>query len=391
MNLASLAVNNIRRTPARALLTALSVLIASATLSVVLSVDRGYSRAVQRDLVENTGVHLYVTKENCPIEAASVIAQGGLSPLFVEESLVGVVAAQEGVAAVLPFKLFAETTPDGTRTDIFMGVTGAIREIRPDWVIAEGGWFEGEYDVILGAQMALIENLGIGELLYSDAFDREFRVSGILAPNYSQDDGILFLPLKTAQSLVRREGRLSAIAVKLEDVGQIHVVTAQLRGRLPEDAFVLGAKELGEGILGFFAATRMIMYVMVGIAFGVSIFGIVNTMLMAVMERRREIAYLKCVGARRRDVLKLITMETLLICVVGAVAGILAGMAVTPAAGMLLRRMLIAYVPSGSIAAPSLDIAGLSLLTAVTTGVLCALYPAWKAATFVPMEVLRNE
>lgn len=391
MSIAALAFNNIRRTPARAALTAVSVLIAAATLKIVLSVDRGYRSAVQHELVEKTGVHLYITKEGCPIEAASVIAQGGLSPLYVEENLVAVASAMEGVAAVLPFKLFAETTPDGMRTDIFMGVTEAIRDVRPDWVIASGGWFEDGNSVILGSQIAQIEKVGVGERIYSERFDREFTVSGILAQSYSQDDGIIFLPLATAQALVKREGKLSAIALKLHDIGQLQIMKTRLRGNIPEDYFVVGAKELSEGILGFFAATRMIMFVMVGVAFGVSVFGIINTMLMAVMERRREIAYLKCVGARRRDVLKLITLETLIICAVGAVAGIVTGMAVTPLAGRMLRGAMMAYVPSSNIAPPAFDLAALSLLVSVATGVLCALYPAWKAATFVPMEVLRNE
>ncbi len=391
MKILTLAFNNIRRTPMRALLTAASVLIAAATLSVVLALDRGYARAVKRELVDKTGVHLYITKENCPIEAASVVAQGGLSPLYVEQSLVAVSESTEGIAAVLPFQLFAETTSDGTRTDIFMGVTDAIRRVRPDWVIEKGGWFENEDSVILGAQIAQIELAKVGDRLYSEKLDKEFKVTGILRKSYSQDDGMIFLPLATAQRLVKREGRLSAIAVKLTDVSRMQEVTTRLRGRISQDYSVIGAKELSEGVLGFFAATRMIMFVMVGVAFGVSVFGIVNTMLMVVMERRREIAYLKCVGARRADVLRLITMETLLICVVGGLGGILAGMFITPLAGSMLRGTLVGYVPAGSIAAPSAGVALFSLLVAVGTGVLCALYPAWKAASIVPMEVLRNE
>jgi len=117
----------------------------------------------------------------------------------------------------------------------------------------------------------------------------------------------------------------------------------------------------------------------------------VNTMLMVVMERRREIAYLKCVGARREDVLRLITLETLIICLLGGLGGVLAGVFITPMAGSLLRGTLVGYVPAGSIATPSAGVALFSLLVAVGTGVICALYPAWKAASIVPMEVLRNE
>ncbi len=391
MSIAKLAYKNIRRTPVRAFLTAGSVFIAAATLNIVLSVDRGYATAVQSELVEKTGVHLYITKEGCPIEAASVIAQGGLSPLYVDEELVEIAQRIEGVSAVLPFQMFTDTTSDGTRTDIYMGVTRAILDVRPDWIIASGDWFSDENAVILGWQVAQIEQVAVGQRIYSENFDREFVVSGILAQSYSQDDGIIFLPLKTAQSMIKREGRLSAIAIKLHDLGRLHEVTLRLRGDIPPDHFVIGSKELGDGILGFFAATRMIMFVMVIVAFCVSTFGIINTMLMTVMERRREIAYLKCVGARRRDVLKLITLETLIICTAGASAGILSGVALTPLAAGFLRKLLIAFVPAGTIAAPAWDIALLSLLLSVITGVLCSLYPAWKATSIVPMEVLRNE
>ncbi len=391
MNIYSLAFNNIRRTPVRAILTALSVLIAAATLTVVLSVDRGYTRAVEKDLVEKTGVHLYITKEGCPIEAASIIAQGGLSPLYVAEEIVDVARKIEGVQSVLPFQLFTATTSDGSRTDIFMGITDDIKTVRPDWKIKQGDWFENESSIILGAQLASTEQVGIGEQVYSEQFDKVFTVTAILEQSYSQDDGTFFIPLKTAQAMVKREGKLSAIAVKLNDIGRLSEITTKLRANLPEEYFVVSAKELSEGILGFFAATRMIMFVMVCVAFGVSVFGIINTMLMAVMERKREIAYLKCAGARKRDVLQLITIESLIISLSGGVGGVLLGLLMTPVADHMLRGVLIAYVPTASIADPTMGIVNLSLLLSVFTGVVCALYPAYKASVIVPMEVLRNE
>jgi len=391
MKLAKLASNNLRRTPTRSVLTAVSVLIATATLTVVLSVDRGYSKAVERDLVEKTGVHLYITKEGCPIEAAAVIAQGGLSPLYVEENLVDKVRAIPEVAAVLPFQLFTATTKDGSRTDIFMGITEEIRAIRPDWIITNGGWFSAENSVILGSQIAQIENVAPGDKLYSEKYDKEFVVAGILAQNWGQDDGTIFLPLKTAQKMIERSGKLSAIAIKLKDISRLQDVTLRLRGDLPKEYYVLGSKELSDGILGFFSATRMIMFVMVIVAFGVSVFGILNTMLMAVMERRREMAYLKCVGAKKRDILGLVTLESLILCSAGAIAGAGIGLALMPAADHLLRGLLIAYIPAGSITDPTLPLISLSILLTVAVGVLCALYPAWKAASIVPMEVLRNE
>ena len=161
--------------------------------------------------------------------------------------------------------------------------------------------------------MAKIEKLGIGELMYSERFDREFTVSGILERNYTQDDGIFFIPLKVAQKLVGREGKLSAVAIKLKDISSMDATRNTIRGMMPPAHYVIGSKELSEGILQFFGSTRAIMMVMVIVAGIISVFGVVNTMLMAVLERRREIAYLKCVGAGGFDLLRLISLETLAI------------------------------------------------------------------------------
>lgn len=385
------ALSNLRRSPTRSVLTALSLVVAAATLSTVLSLDRGYSSAVTEELVRKTGVHLYVTKEGCPIEAASVIAQGGLSPLYVSESIVPDIEAEPAVDAVLPFQLFSVTTEDGSRTDIFMGVTEAVRHIKPDWTLVQGGWFDSDSSVILGSEIARLEQRQVGDRIYSEHFQREFTVRGILDRNYTQDDGTIFLPLVTAQRLVGREGKLSAVAVKLKDIATLDATRAALRARLPAEYYVVGAKELSEGLLEFFRSTRVIMFAMVGVAFLISLFGVVNTMLMAVLERRREIAYLKCMGAGRRDLLRLIATETFALSFAGSAVGVLLGVLLSPLAGEMLRGFLVAYVPAGAIARPDAAIAGFSFAACLALGTLGSLVPALRASRIVPMEVLRND
>ncbi len=391
MTFFKVSLSNLRRNPVRSILTGLSLAVAAATLSAVMSLDRGYSTAVTDDLVNNTGVHMYITKEGCPIEAASVIAQGGISPLYVEESVLGKVEKLPELAAIMPFKLFALTTNDGMRTDIFMGVTEAVQSIKPDFIYADGGWFTSDSSVILGAEMARVENIGIGDLMYSEHFNKEFMVSGILERTYSQDDGTFFIPLETAQKLVNREGKLSAIALKLKDVNTMDAMRNRIRAMMPAGYFVIGSKELSDGILSFFGSTRVMMFVMVAVAFIISVFGIVNTMLMAVLERRKEIAYLKCVGAGKRDLLRLISMETLAIAVLGSAVGTLFGVLLSPVFGNVMSRFMAAYMPSGSIARPDVGIALLAFGVCTVIGLGCSLYPALRAARVVPMEVLRNE
>ncbi len=385
------AISNLKRNPVRSILTGLSLLVSAATLTAVLSLDKGYSSSVTRELVRKTGVHLYVTKEGCPIEAASVIAQGGLSPLYVEESLVPELRKVSRIEAVMPFQLFSVTTEDGSRTDIFMGVDSAVCVVKPDWEYTEGGWFTSDTSVILGAEVARIENLRVGEKMFSEHFNREFVVSGILKRNYSQDDGTFFIPLPLAQKLVSREGKLSAIALKLKDIQTLDAVRTHIRASLPSDYFVIGSRELSDGILRFFGSTRVIMFVMVGVAFLISVFGIINTMLMAVLERKREIAYLKCVGAGKLDLLRLISIETFLISVAGSTTGTFFGIVLSPFFGRVMRKFIVTYLPSGPIAAPDPGLALLAFVVCTTLGVLCSLYPAMRAAGISPMEVLRNE
>ncbi len=391
MNFMTVSWSNLRRNPIRSLLTGLSLAISAITLTVVLGLDKGYSSAVTDELVNKTGVHMYITKQGCPIEAASVIAQGGLSPLYVTEDLTERLLRHPNVDVIMPFQLFTVTTEDGSRTDIFMGITDTIQKIRPDWAFKSGGWFESESSIILGAELARIESLAVGDRTYSEQFDREFTVSGILERNYSQDDGTMFIPLKTAQKLVDREGKLTAIAVKLKDIGKLDQSRNEIRAMLPADYFVLGSRELSEGILQFFKSTRVIMFVMVGVAFVISVFGIINTMLMAVLERRREIAYLKCVGAGRIDILKLITFETLAICLSGSMIGASAGLVLSPAFGHFMRSLLVAFIPSSPVITPSIPIALFAFSACTLIGVTCSLYPALRASRIVPMEVLRNE
>jgi putative ABC transport system permease protein len=133
------------------------------------------------------------------------------------------------------------------------------------------------------------------------------------------------------------------------------------------------------------------MFVMVAVAFLISVFGIINTMLMAVLERRREIAYLKCVGAGKRDLLKLISLETFAICLAGSAAGTAAGVALAPLFGALMRGFIVTYLPSGPIANPDPLISLFAFTVCTIVGVACSLYPALRAARIVPMEVLRNE
>lgn len=391
MSFFQFALKNLMRNKSRTWLTIFSIAVATATLFVVISLDRGYQAAVNEELVKDTGIHMFITREGCPIEAASVIVQGGISPLYVPDTIVEKVTGLEGVKEVLPFKIYAITTADGLRTDLFFGTTEAIQRIRPDWKLKEGAWFKDERSVIVGAKVAHTDKLKVGDKINFEHFDQEFEVTGILQQNYTQDDGFFFLPLATAQRLIDREAKLSGIGLQLADLDYLGDVEASIEGMLPGEYFVTTAKALSAGVLKFFGSTRAMMLLMVFIALMVCTLGIVNTMLMAAVERRKEFAYLKCVGAGFAEITRLIFSETLIISFIGVALGLGGSMLLLPSFENFIRRFLVVYIPAAGIVRPGADLAVLTSAIVIIVGMLAALYPAVKTARIAPMEALRNE
>ncbi|MEZ4604209.1 MAG: ABC transporter permease [Desulfobacterales bacterium] len=103
----------------------------------------------------------------------------------------------------------------------------------------------------------------------------------------------------------------------------------------------------------------------------ISVFGIVNTMLMAVLEQRREMPS-KCVGAGKYDLIRLISLETTAIALAGSLAGRSSACFWSPVSGHLLRRFLVAYIPSGAVPRPDPVVALGAFAVCTLIGMACS-------------------
>ena len=125
------------------------------------------------------------------------------------------------------------------------------------------------------------------------------------------------------------------------------------------------------------------------IAVIVALIGVINTILMSVYERTGEIGIMKALGARRGDIFQLIWLETLMICLFGAILG-----AVVAVLGASLVEKAIKHLAdlgvSGSIVRITPGVIGYAVLGAVVLGFFGGLYPAWRAASMRPVDAIHE-
>lgn len=386
MTIVSLAVKNLRRHRIRTLLTILGVAISAATLFSILSFDVGYHKSLH-DEVSNTGIHLFVSTEGCPLEAASLIIHGGEIPKFLKMERLKEVKTVEGVKEAGGFLIFSLPTPDSSKVDLFYGITDDVLKLKPNWKI-RGSRFRDENSIILGSEVARIEKRNVGDKVYIESLNREFEVVGILERTFGQDDGFYYLPIEAAQKYFRKEGKLTAIGVQLFDVSRLQSVKNRLE-TLP-DMYVVPAEDMTKRILELIGGTKALMYSVLLITLFVSGLGLLNTILMATFERQKEFGYIRCIGAQPFDVMKLVVLETLVICFLGIVIGIVGGISISTGIEQWIRQFL-PYIPAGRLLRPNAFVVFATIGATFTLGIVAGLYPSYRASKISPMEAIRNE
>jgi putative ABC transport system permease protein len=203
-------------------------------------------------------------------------------------------------------------------------------------------------------------------------------------------DGFVMLPLSTFESMYGRRQTM-VISVKMptaEMVGPAMLraeeamrIAHRLRPGADNDFTI----DTGEGLIAFWARLTRVIFNVVPIVAGIGVVvgGIVimNIMLMSVTERTREIGIRKALGASRRDIRRQFFAEALTLSLLGGVAGLLVGFALSGLVQTI--SPLPARVTTWSI--------GLALFVGVVVGIIFGVYPAHRASRLDPIEALRQE
>ncbi|GMR00577.1 MAG: lipoprotein-releasing ABC transporter permease subunit [Zetaproteobacteria bacterium] len=231
---------------------------------------------------------------------------------------------------------------------------------------------------------------------------RSFKVAGIFNSGfYEYDIGLVIAPMEAVQRLNRLGNRVTGIELHLLDRNQARAVADEVRQLLPPDAWV---KDWMQQHRSFFRALKMervVMGIILSLIVLVAVFNMVASLVMVVMERRKEIAILKTIGATDASVMKVFLYMGSILTGMGTLLGALFGLLLAWKLDALLAWFqnvtgvtilasdvyYIDHVPS------IIDPVGVGLVVVVSLGMGLAatLYPAWRAAHVPPADALRYE
>ena len=235
--------------------------------------------------------------------------------------------------------------------------------------------------ILLGRVAANNLNKSIGQSLR--VFDSTFKIVGIHETGVPFQDGGGVMTLRDAQRLFGQPRKVSFIGLWLEDKQQAEAITAAVEDRLPEIDLAQSI-EFAEGLMdmqmmeaGTWAISAMAL---VGGGLGMT-----NTMVMSVFECTREIGVLRALGWRRRRIPQMIVRESVVLSLLGGIAGVVTGVLL----GMILNQLPVIQGVLRLEYRAGLFIQAVG--TAVVLGVVGGIYPAWQATRLRPVEALRYE
>jgi putative ABC transport system permease protein len=381
----SFLLKNLLRRKVRSLLTTLAIAMAVGTQVTLLGISESFEDSF-RNLFSKRGVDLVVLQRDQPLQLSSDLDEKLCDRIL---QVPGVYAIDYGLSDYISLNRKGE----GEGED----VTAIVQGWKPDSFMLDkfhflsGRRFEpGEKGVaLLGSRQASILKKQVGD--YITVEGESLKVIGIFEGPTGIENAFVVIPLRELQRMKLRPGRVTGFSVILENGDDEHLKAARIAIEALTDAkgrsLRLAADPLDKYISGslHIQIVHAMAWMTSVIAVVIGAVGMLNTMLMAVFERIREIGILRAIGWRRSRVVKMVLGESLLLSLAGAFVGIVGAIALTHALTTFpqVSGFIEGEVPTWVLIEGT--------LMAVGVGLIGGIYPALRAANLKPTEALRHE
>lgn len=383
----------------RSFLTALGIFIGVAAVVTALTLTQGVSTQVSNQIgsLGNT----VIIHPGASVSGGVSQGTGSLSSLTeADAQFVSVLPHVTGVSPLILTNDQVVYQNQNWTTEI-EGATTSLQAIQ-DWQLAQGSWFSID-DQVSGAPVAVL-----GDTVWHNLFDASgnnpigqsirvrnqvFRVVGVLASQgggFAQDD-VVIIPIAAAQIRLKNTPNVDQILVQVDSAGNVPQVAQAVTSTLQQNHHIRDASaddftvqtftQVLQSIQEFTLILTLLLVGIAAISLTVGGIGIMNIMLISVIERTWEIGIRIAVGARRRDILSQFLVEALVLCLIGGLMGLVLGLLMGLA--LVSASQLPFVITPITLILPFAVSAGIALVFGI--------YPAIRAASLDPIVAIRTE
>jgi putative ABC transport system permease protein len=387
MNISKLVLKNITGRKGRFIFTLLGITIGIASFVTLLSLGSSLKDEVKRQASE-LGANLVVTPKGwCAYEQISVLT-GEQLPEAIPFDEMKKISAIKGLKAV-PY--LTEKTAYKNNPVPVIGILPEEMKVFKGWDMEKGDYFasQNEKVLVIGSGIAQQFKLNLEDEVTIRG--EKFPVKGILKEIGSKDDIAIFMPLSVTQKLYGVGDKVSFIAVKVDDISKTDEYIQKIQDT--SNVAVVSDKQLLKSVLSIVGTVSLTLQLISVVAILAAAFGIINTMMTAIHERKREIGILQAIGAKQRTIFNIFLLESGLYGLLGGIIGLGIGLLFSSIAAPYISQNEFTAFMKGSTLAVNFDprlIFG-SLLFSLFISLISGFYPAWRASRLTPVEAISYE
>lgn len=223
---------------------------------------------------------------------------------------------------------------------------------------------------------------------------QKFKVTAVFDSGmYEYDASMVFVSLKEAQAFLGFGDRVSGLEVRVKDVYKSDKVGIKIQNALGNPYWTKDWKVMNRSLFSALKLEKFAMFVILTMIVLVGALNIISTLVMVVMEKTRDVAILRAMGASAKSIMTIFMVQGLLVGLVGTLAGLASGLGICH----LLARYKFISLPSDVYYITTLPVrvefwdVCLVSLSAVVISFLATIYPSWHASKLNPVEAIRYE
>lgn len=380
-----LVFKNITRRRGRFVFTLLGIVIGMTCFVTFMALGGSLKSQIEQESAA-LGANLVVTpKGSCAYEQVSILT-GETLPTTITAEEVNTIRSMAGMTAI-PY--LAERTAIENRPVSVLGVMPTEAMAFNNWQLKDGAYFTAAdaEGAVLGAVLAEQFKLKPGDNVRVRGV--QIPVIGVLEAMGSKDDLTVFLSLPVAQQLYDQGTLVSYMAIRVDKLDQVESYALKIQEAT--NLGVVSDKQMLSQVLSIVGTVNVTLQLIAAVSILAAAFGIVNTMMTATYERKREIGILQAMGATKASIFRLFVLESGIYGFLGGLAGAILGVTASIlAAPYIGQNSVTAFIKGSQSSIDPVMLIG-AVLFSTLVAMVSGLYPAWKASRLTPVEAISYE